>query len=352
IVEKYSTTPNKKIGFITTESTVDSNEDSSLLDNSTGSTNFAAPGAERLKLSPTLSSRSLTAANTTTFFTIATVENGEVVQRRTDTVYSDLGQYIAQRSFETNGNYAIDPFNVRIREHLRSSTNLGRYNSSGGGNSNKLVAEIEKGIGYVSGNRVSLESPIFRDVDKATDFETKDARVIGQAIGNYVFVKEVVGTWDFQGLREISLRDAVQNGVSNKSYGSTSAQGSEIGTAKVRGIAYESGATGTVEGRIRLYIFDISMNTGKSFADVRGVYENNSSGPKSMADLVLESGVAVLKEAGKNTLVFPFTQKGTKTLKDASDNVDTQFVFSTEKTVNFSSGSATVTANSAHAGGT
>lgn len=352
IVEKYSTTPSKKIGFITAESTVDSNEDSSLLDNSTGSTNFAAPGAERLKLSPTLSSRSLTAANTTTFFTIATVESGEVVQRRTDTVYSDLGQYIAQRQFETNGNYATEPFNIRIREHLRSSTNLGRYNSDGGGDTNKLVAEVEKGIGYVGGNRVSLESPIFRDVDKATDFETKDARVIGQAIGNYVFVKEVVGTWDFQGLREISLRNAVQNGVSGKNYGAQSAQGSEIGTAKVRGIAYESGATGTVEGRVRLYIFDIQMNSGSSFSDVRGVYENNSSGPKSMADLVLESSIAVLKEAGKNTLVFPFTQKGTKTLKDADNNVDTQFVFSTEKTVNFSGGSATVTANTAHSGGT
>ena len=352
IVEKYSTTPNKKIGFITAESTVDSNEDSSLLDNSTGSTNFAAPGAERLKLSPTLSSRDLTAANTTTFFTIATVESGEVVQRRTDTVYSDLGQYIAQRSFETNGNYAVEPFNIRIREHLRSSTNLGRYNSDGGGDNNKLVAEVEKGIGYVNGNRVSLESPVFRDVDKATDYEVKDARVIGQAIGNYVFVKEVVGTWDFQGLREISLRDAVQNGVSGKNYGAQTAQGSEIGTAKIRGIQYESGATGTVEGRVRLYIFDIQMNTGKSFAEVRGIYENNGSGPKSMADLVLESGVAVLKEAGKNTLVFPFTQKGTKTLKDADNNVDTQFVFSTEKTVNFSGGSATVTANSAHAGGT
>jgi hypothetical protein len=352
IVEKYSTTPSKKIGFITAESTVDSNEDSSLLDNSTGSTNFAAPGAERLKLLPTLSSRDLTAANTTTFFTIANVEEGEVVQKRTDTVYSDIGQYIAQRSFETNGNYAVEPFNIRIREHLRSSTNLGRYNSDGGGDSNKLVAEVEKGIGYVNGNRVSLESPVFRDVDKATDFETKDARVLGQAIGNYVFVKEVVGTWDFQGLREVSLRDAVQNGVSGKNYGAQTAQGSEIGTAKIRGIAYESGATGTVEGRVRLYIFDISMNTGKSFADVRGIYENNGSGPKSMADLVLESGVAVLKEAGKNTLVFPFTQKGTKTLKDADNNVDTQFVFATEKTVNFTNGSATVTANAAHAGGT
>ena len=352
IVEKYSTTPSKKIGFITTESTVDSNQDSSLLDNASGATNFAAPGANRLKLLPTLSSRDLNVANTTTFFTIATVEEGVVVQRRTDTVYSDIGQYISQRSFETNGNYATEPFNIRIREHLRSSTNLGRYNSDGGGDANKLVAEVEKGIGYVGGNRVSLEASIFRDVDKATDFETKDARVIGQAIGNYVFVKEVVGTWDYQGLREISLRDAVQNGVSGKNYGAQTAQGSEIGTAKIRGIQYESGATGTVEGRVRLYIFDIQMNTGKSFAEVRGIYENNTSGPKSMADLVLESGVAVLKEAGKNTLVFPFTQKGTKTLKDADNNVDTQFVFSTEKTVNFSGGSATVAANSAHAGGT
>ena len=352
IVEKYSTTPNKKVGFETIESTIDSNQDSSLLDNATGSTNFAAPGASRLKLSPTLTSRPLDAANTTTFYTIANVEEGLVTQKRTDTVYSDIGQYIAQRNFETNGNYAIEPFNIRIREHLRSSTNLGRYNSDGGGDSNKLVAEIEKGIGYVNGNRISLEQPIFRDVDKATDFETKDARVIGQAIGNYVIVKEVVGTWDFQGLREISLRDAVQNGVSGKNYGAQSAQGSEIGTAKIRGIQYESGATGTVEGRVRLYLFDIQMNSGKSFSEVRGIYEDNTSGPKSMADLVLESGVAVLKESGKNTLVFPFTQKGTKTLKDEDNNVDTQFVFSTEKTVNFSGGSATVTANAAHAGGT
>jgi hypothetical protein len=119
-------------------------------------------------------------------------KNGEVITKRTDTVYSDLGQYIAQRSFETNGNYAVEPFNIRIREHLRSSTNLGRYNSDGGGDNNKLVAEVEKGIGYVNGNRVSLESPVFRDVDKATDFEVPKMLVsLGQAIGNYVFIKEV-----------------------------------------------------------------------------------------------------------------------------------------------------------------
>ncbi|MEK9699337.1 MAG: DUF4815 domain-containing protein, partial [Candidatus Poseidoniales archaeon] len=74
-----------------------------------------------------------------------------------------------------------------------------------------------------------------------------------------------------------------------------------------------------------------------------------------MADLVLESGVAVLKESGKNTLVFPFTQKGTKTLKDAADAVDTQWVYRSERSVNFANngvGTLTVSSNTAHTGGT
>ena len=96
------------------------------------------------------------------------------------------------------------------------------------------------------------------------------------------------------------------------------------------------------------------MNAGKSFSQVRGIYENNSSGPKSMADIVLEGtpAVAKLKRPQLNTLVFPFTQKGTKQLTDSAGTVDTQFVFRTEKTVTFTGGSATVSANSAHAGGT
>ena len=354
IVDKYSTSPTKKLGFETRETLIDSNQDSSLLDNASGATNFAAPGANRLKLEPVLAVRSATAANTTTFFTIAEIEDGNVVQRFTDTVYSDIGQYIGQRFYETNGNYAVEPFNIRVREHLKNSDNLGRYNTSGGGDNNKLVAEIEKGSGYVSGNHISLESPVFRDIDKATDYEVKDARTIGQAFGNYILAKEVVGTWDFQGLREVDLHDAAQKGISGKNLGNQSAQGTKIGTARVRGFQYHSGSMGTATGQFRIYLFDVSMNAGKSFADVRGVYVNNTSGPKSMADIVLETdGSAKIKEAGLNSLVFPFTQKGTKTLKDASNNIDTQFVFRTEKTVNFdTAGTATVSSNTAHAGGT
>ena len=349
IVSKYDSTPTTQIGFESREEIIDSNQDSSLLDNATGATNFAAPGGNRLKITPTLVTRPITSANTTTFVTIAEVVEGRITKRNTDTVYSDLGRYIADRTFETNGNYAVKPFNTRIREHLKTSTNLGRYSD---GNYLKLVAEVEKGTGYVNGNRVELINPIYNDVDKATDFETKDARVLSQGFGNYVIAKEVVGTWDFQGLRQVSLRDGAQRGISGKNLGVQGAQGAEIGTARVRGFQWHSGTPGTYNGQFRIYLFDVQMNAGKSFSQVRGIYENNSSGPKSMADLVLESGNAVLKEPGLNTLVFPFTQKGTKQLTDSAGTVDTQFVFRTEKTVTFTSGSATVSANSAHAGGT
>jgi hypothetical protein len=350
IVDNYTTSPTKNVGFETRESIINSNQDSSLLDNATGSTNFSAPGANRLKLTPTLAVRDAGTANTTTFFTIAKIENGEVAQKFTDTTYSEIGDYIAQQMYDTHGHYAVEPFGVRVREHLKDSGNLGRYEN---GDRLKLAIEVEKGVGYVQGKRVEL-TRAESEIDKATDYEVKDARVIGQRIGNYVYANEVVGTWDFQGLREVSLRSAQQNGISGLNFGAQSALGSEIGTARVRGVQYHSGTKGTAQGQFRIYLFDVQMNSGQSFSNVRGLYINNTSGPKSMADIVLEAdGSAKLQEPGLNTLVYPFTQSGTKTLKDADNNVDTQFVFRTEQTVNFASdGTSSVSANTAHAGGT
>jgi len=356
IVDKYSTTPTKKIGFQTVETLVNSNLDSSLTENASGSTNFAAPGADRLKLTPTLKSRVVGVANTETFFTVAELKDGIIIKNVKDTMYSDIGKHIAQKFHDTHGNYATEPFTIRIREHLKSDDNLGRYNTDQGGDANKLIAEVDKGIGYVNGQKVHLINPTPVEVDKATDFTTKDARVISQSFGNYVIVRELAGTWDFQGLREVSLRDTAAQVISKLNFGVAGASGSEIGTAKVRGFQYHSGTPGTALGQFKLYLFDIKMNADKNFADVRSIFESNS-GTNSIADIVLESnGNARIQEPSNNVLVLPFAFLGTKTLKDSSNNVDTQFVFRTEKTVTFSPGSglnlnATVAANSAHAGG-
>ena len=357
IVEKYDTRPTRFLGFETTESTVNSNEDASLLDNATGATNFAAPGAERLKLSPTLTSRIPATANTTTFVTIAKFENGVLVKEQNKTEFSDLGKFIGNISYETNGDFITKPFHFRIREHLKTANNLGRYDSGStpAGNTNKLVVEIEPGIGYVKGNRTEFAASVFRDVDKATDFATKDARTLSVSYGNYVIVDEVSGHWDVRNLGTVSLRSAAATSVTSRTWGTTSAPGSEIGTAKVRGFEYHSGTSGTADGQYRLYLFDISMNAGQKFASVRSLYYNWGSGPDALADCVLESSEAKLKETNINTLIHAFSQRGTKTLKDAADAVDTQFVVRRSRPITFSGASnrsATLTVGNTATGGT
>ena len=176
-------------------------------------------------------------------------------------------------------------------------------------------------------------------------------RVLSQGFGNYVIAKEVVGTWDFESSSGFSKRRHRKRYLWQKSWHTRCFQGAEIGTARVRGLPYHSGMAHSMVSFF--YLFDVQMNTGKSFSQVRGIYENNSSGPKSMADIVLEGtpAVAKLKEQGLNTCL-PVHSEGHKATYNSAGTVDTQFVFRTEKTVTFTGGSATVSANSAHAGGT
>ena len=55
ILDKFSNTPSYKVGITVSETVIDSGEDSTLLDNAQGSSNFAAPGSDRLKIILTLS---------------------------------------------------------------------------------------------------------------------------------------------------------------------------------------------------------------------------------------------------------------------------------------------------------
>ena len=369
IVSKYSTTPTRLLGFETAESTVNSNEDASLLDNATGATNYAAPGAERLKLLPTLTSRVKTTANTGTFFPIATIEEGKIIKEVKETQLAELGKYISDRIYETNGDYVTKPFNLRIREHLRSANNLGRYNagSTPAGDANKLVVEIEPGVGYVRGNRIATgPGTIFRTFDKATDYETKDARTLSQSYGNYVIVEECVGRFDFRSLQTVDLRSSPANAITSRTWGATSAPGSSVGCAKVRGFEYHSGISGAPPGLVttgnvagakyRVYLFDIKMNDTKAFStDVKSLYVNWGSGPDALADIVLEDSRAVLQETNKNSLLWQFAQGGTKTLKDAADAVDTQWVTRKSSTITFNADEnrqGTVTLANTATGGT
>ena len=175
VVSKYTTEPTVRIGFETVETIVDSNQDSSLLDNATGATNFTAPGASRLKIDTRIATRTLTSANTGDFFVVADIQDG-IITRRYETSYGDLEDELAIRTYEESGNYALEPFDVSVHEHLRSSTNQGVYGPNGSdtvGDSNKLVIETDPSTGYVRGYRTQLVRADKKSIDKATETDTK-----------------------------------------------------------------------------------------------------------------------------------------------------------------------------------
>lgn len=353
IVSKYSTSPTLRVGLETEEFIIDSNQDSSLLDNASGATNFSAPGASRLKISPVIKTRSQSSSNTIGFVPLADIQSGRVIRDFLDSDRGTLADELALRTREESGDYAVRPFKVNVEEHLKTEVNGGVYTSSESGDLNKLVVEVSPSVGYVSGYRTELSGLYREDIDKAITYDVKKDVVVGQAFGNYAICNEVAGTWDFQGFREVDIYDTAQQIITSDYATAGSAAGSKVGTAKVRGFQHHEGTSGTPTGKFRIYLFDIKMNSGQAFSDSLSLYVANVSGPHSYADIVLETdGKARLQDTALNKLVLPIQSYGTRKLADASDNSNTQYVFRTEKTVSFTTGgTATVSANTAHAGG-
>ena len=57
VLDLYNNEPSFRVGFEVIEQVVNSDQDSSLNDNAKGYTNFAAPGADRLKISTRLTKK-------------------------------------------------------------------------------------------------------------------------------------------------------------------------------------------------------------------------------------------------------------------------------------------------------
>jgi len=341
-VSKYSTTATIKVGVETVESIIDSNADASLLDNATGSTNATAPGASRLKITTKLSSREPSSTDTSDFFVIADIQEGTVI-RNYSTSYGDLEDLMAKRTFEESGNYSIDPFNVSVQEHNRTSVNSGVYGSTGSdqvGDSSKLVVEVEPSVGYVKGYRTELVNISRSTIDKATDSLTRTAVVVGQSIGNYIMCEDVLGTFSPKTLDLVSIRSATHN----LSVADNTEPGTEIGTARVRGFEYHSA------NKYRVYLFDIKMTDQNSFRDNAKsllIDDGLDTNVNSFANISLEGGKAKLKDTNLLNLVYPLQSSGLKSLASQ------QFIFREEQQISFNpAGSATFTFPTAATGGT
>jgi len=127
ILDQYSNKPTYKIGLTITEEIVSSNEDDTLFDNANGSTNFAAPGADRLKISAKLSKDIITFSDNSDFIELLRLQDGTLQEIVETTVYNELEKNLARRTFDESGDYTTSDFTFKVYETLDTGKNNGIY---------------------------------------------------------------------------------------------------------------------------------------------------------------------------------------------------------------------------------
>ena len=336
-VKDYDHRPNNfSVGFTTTESIVNSSANSSLLDNAAGFNNENAPGADRLKLTPTLVSKSnADAAAANNFLTLMKFTDGRAQVIKEDTQFSKLGEELARRTYEESGDYVVRPFSFTT-EDLE-------------GNSTFDHVVVGAGKAYVKGYRNEMRTAGRIRIRKGLDTANVENATVSQSYGNYIIVDEFLGSFDFNTGAEVKLLDTAGNRISTCPAGSaetvpstntaTAVSGSAptysgtiIGTARVRSVKYEDNTPGTSSGQYRLYLFDIQMNQGRAFSSTRAIsYFTGSNAGVGFADVVLRDGAARLTDTNLRKFVIPLGVKGLKTFNHKAANEGT-YTYSTIST--------------------
>jgi hypothetical protein len=336
VISKYSQSPDGvSVGFVSEESIVTSNLDASLYDNSYGFNNPNAPGADRLKIDPVLSLINTADANAS-FLKICSWSEGLPFQQNPTTQYSEIGDEMARRTFEGEGNFVLDQFQVTSRSPSNNALE---------GNTFSIV--VDPGTAYINGYRVQTQRNFVINNKKATDSFFSNNYSISLNYGNWVRIKERGGYFQYNTADTVQLYDTAKTFLTLSSSGAAAnltPQGNQIGTARVRSLVLENGEPGLANTTYKMYLFNISMNSGKNFRDVRAIGYKQGSTALGIADIVtdLDPTTALpfckLANTEYDSLVF---KSGLETIKNAA-NVSYSYRTLIETTVSNTTGLATI----------
>ncbi len=305
IVSKYDNYPNNiSVVFETKEEIINSNIDTSLLDNALGTVNETAPGADRLKLIANLviSNTDIAESNAETYI-LTSFSDGSPYKQNQFTAYNVINDEMAERTRDQSGNFVLDQFDVTTRSPA---------NSSFEGNTISVV--VDPGRGYINGYRVNTNGNYVQDIKKGIDTVVTNTFSISLGYQNYIRISDVAGLFQFNTGDQLELYDTARDYISNSAIAlaeTITPVGNRIGYARMRSMTLENGVPGTSAAIYRLYLFDVDMNSGKNFKDVKSVYYNGAA-VDGIADIVLDldatTAVDVANIKGRGRLVFDTTR--------------------------------------------
>ena len=252
-LEKYTQFANVKAGLVSKIAIIDEGDDTTLLDNASGSYNYAAPGAHRLKINLIFSSKALDFTDEADqFIDLLEIREGLLYKQVSRPIYSEIEKTLARRTYDESGDYTVKPFRADIQNHPTDDT--------------KLRAYIEAGKAYVKGYEFETIARQYVDLDKPRS-NTDDSKInnlsIGMNYGNYVVITVDKGYPDISSLETLSLYNAA---------------GAPFGTCRISSIQYDS-TVGSIR-RFRVYLFAIVLTAGNGLVDARSLRSSDGTSKK------------------------------------------------------------------------
>ena len=265
VLDAYRADSSYRVGLTILEEIVTAKDDASLYDNAKGFSNYAAPGADRLKISLSLSKKLLTDFDDKTFVELIRIENGEIKKLQNKSSYNLIRDYFAKRTFEESGDYAVDNFIVEVNDSLNDGlSNGGVYTdgqSTDQGNTPSeelLTVKVSPGRAYVRGYDIETISTTNLDVEKPRDKKTISSALVPFEFGTLMRVNNVQGT-PLIGVNNNSNIVKLQN--QRRGTSTTAATGTEIGQARVYAFNLTDASYANDATEWDLYLFDIQTYT-------------------------------------------------------------------------------------------
>ena len=304
ILDYYTNTPSYRVGFDIKEETINAKDDDSLYDNAKGFTNFAAPGADRFKISLNLTKKSLTDFNDTDFIEIFRSDDGKIKKIVDKTVYNIIRDYIAERTFDESGHYTVDEFELKVLNSLNDRIdNDGLFlenETTEEGNipsDNLMCFDVSPGKAYVAGYDVEIDGTSTVDVEKPRDTENVSSINVPFEMGHLLRVNNVAGAAEEKA--EIELKSRLKGD-----------SGSTIGKARVYTCNLTDAAYSGAATQWDLYLYDIQTYTELTF-------NRNVSASELPATSFIKgkssgaSGFAVAAGAGNSAIINVYQTSGT-----------------------------------------
>ena len=249
-VEKYGTKGCGQIGYVVDEDIITCNEDESLKDNAQGYSNFAAPGADRMRITLHLSIRASTEV-VPNFIGLVNIQQGMLIGNPVKNIgMTWLNDLLATRTFEESGSYTVTEFPVEALYYQNTEELDGVYEADperfgedtpyppcppshpGEGPlycgqeginpgdpgylkpltykeaDDKYVLKVSPGIAYVQGYRVGFSNPYYICGHKPRTKILKPDVYTQMNPGAFVKVINTYGNPDFRNIRDDVHTDA------------------------------------------------------------------------------------------------------------------------------------------------